>query len=55
MKANQNLTTIELIEKFDNQLLDILAADLRAAKFSKHQVIDQINYKESGERYPLAS
>jgi len=53
MKANQNLSTIELLEKFDNQLRDILAAELRAVRYSNHKVMDQINYKST--EYSIAS
>ena len=41
MKKQQNLATDKLIKKFDNQLLDILAADLRSLKYSRTKVLVQ--------------
>lgn len=55
MKKNQNLSTQKLIEKFDHQLRDILAAELRAVRYSKHKLMDQINnYTNNTQVYNLA-
>ncbi|WP_155975799.1 hypothetical protein [Daejeonella oryzae] len=41
MKKNQNLATQKLIKKFDDQLLDILSAELRSVKYSKTKTMSQ--------------
>ena len=38
----QNFASDKLIEKFDNQLRDILAAELRAVKYAKTKIMDQL-------------
>ena len=42
MKKNPNSTIQKLIKKFDNQLLDILSADIRSLKYSKTKLMSQI-------------
>jgi hypothetical protein len=47
MKKQQTSATEKLIEKFDNQLLDMLTAELRSLKYSRSKMTDQwsINHK----------
>lgn len=42
MKKKPNSAIQKLIKKFDNQLLDILSADIRSLKYSKTRMINQI-------------
>jgi hypothetical protein len=42
MKKNSNSAIQKLIKKFDNQLLDILSADIRSLKYSKTKLMNQI-------------
>lgn len=41
MKKNQKTSSIRLTEKFDNQLRDILTAELRSVRYSKNKMMDQ--------------
>jgi len=41
MKKQQNLSTEKLIKKFDQQLHDILSAELRSVKYNRTKVIIQ--------------
>ena len=41
MKKQLNLSTEKLIKKFDEQLRDILSAELRSAKYSRTKVMTQ--------------
>lgn len=50
MKKQQNLATDKLIKKFDNQLRDILAADIRSVRFARTKVLNAL-----GLNHPLAS
>ena len=38
----QSLTTDKLIEKFDNQLRDILAAEIRSVKYAKTKIMNHL-------------
>lgn len=50
MKKQQNLATDKLIKKFDNQLRDILAADIRSARFARTKVLNDLDFHQ-----PMAS
>ena len=39
-----NNASLSLIEKFDNQLRDILSAEIRAVKYTKNNIMDQFNF-----------
>ncbi len=41
MKKTQNSTAFKLIKKFDNQLHDILAAELRSIRYAKNKIMEQ--------------
>ncbi|MBC7744564.1 MAG: hypothetical protein H7096_05630 [Flavobacterium sp.] len=38
----QNLASEKLIEKFDNQLRDILAAELRSVRYAKTKIMNHL-------------
>ena len=42
MNKTRNQTAVRLIEKSDNQLLDILAAELRAVRYAKSKIMEHI-------------
>ncbi len=42
MNQAQNKSAVKLIEKFDTQLLDILAAELRSVRYAKNKIIEHI-------------
>lgn len=44
MNDIQTPASFNLIEKFDNQLLDILTAEIRASKFSNNNILDQFSF-----------
>lgn len=50
MKKQLNLATDKLIKKFDNQLRDILSADIRSAKFARTKVLNDLGFSQ-----PMAS
>lgn len=45
MKKNQKSPSMKLIEKFDNQLRDILTAELRSVRYSKSKMTDQFIFQ----------
>ncbi|NEU09870.1 hypothetical protein GZH53_16210 [Flavihumibacter sp. R14] len=47
MKKQQNSASEKLIEKFDNQLRDILAADLRSVKYTRTKTMGQLEMTET--------
>jgi hypothetical protein len=47
MKKQQNSASEKLIEKFDNQLRDILAAELRSVKYARTKVMNSLGINES--------
>ncbi|MDB5118956.1 MAG: hypothetical protein JWN56_174 [Sphingobacteriales bacterium] len=55
MNDIQTPASFTLIEKFDNQLLDILTAEIRAAKFSKHHIMDQFSFTKTDDSLKFAS
>ena len=44
MNDLQTPASFNLTEKFDNQLLDILTAEIRASKYSKNNIFDQFSF-----------
>jgi len=47
MKKQQNSAAEKLIEKFDNQLRDILAADIRSVKYARTKVMNSLGFTDS--------
>ena len=47
MKKQQNSATEKLIEKFDNQLRDILAAEIRSVKYARTKVMSSLGFPDS--------
>jgi hypothetical protein len=50
MKKQEPTDTEKLLEKFDNQLLDLLTAELRSVKYARTQAMTMWNYN-----HPIAS
>ena len=44
MNDLQTPASFSLVEKFDNQLLDILTAEIRASRYSKNNILDQLSF-----------
>jgi hypothetical protein len=47
MKKQQNSASEKLIQKFDNQLRDILAAELRSVKYARTKVMSQFEMNDT--------
>jgi hypothetical protein len=47
MKKQQNTASEKLIEKFDNQLRDILSAELRSVKYARTKIMSQLGMNDS--------
>ena len=47
MKKQQNSATEKLIEKFDNQLRDILAAVIRSVKYARTKVMNSLGFPDT--------
>ena len=47
MKKQQNSASEKLIQKFDNQLRDIIAADLRSAKYARTKIMNQFEMNDA--------
>jgi hypothetical protein len=47
MKKQQSAASEKLIEKFDSQLRDILAAELRSVKYARTKTMSQLGINDS--------
>jgi len=54
MKKQQNLATDKLIAKFDNQLRDILAAEIRSVRYARTKIISQLEIIQSRPSLQIA-
>lgn len=49
MKNAPKSASIKLTEKFDNQLRDILTAELRSVRYTRNKMMDQFIYQISND------
>jgi hypothetical protein len=54
MTKQQNSTTEKLIKKFDNQLRDLLAAELRAIRYARTKIMSQLVFSSPVETLSVA-
>ena len=54
MKKQQNLSTEKLIKKFDNQLRDLLAAELRSIQYARTKIMIQLGISEPTNIFSVA-
>ncbi|MHB1179846.1 MAG: hypothetical protein ACYCZO_16140 [Daejeonella sp.] len=54
MKRNTITPEIKLLEKYDQQLRDLLMSDLKAIRASRVKMINHLNYNNTQERLMTA-